>query len=193
MTDQYNIAGKTFRDTGEQEELSALVKACISHDRAAQKRLYDKYSPIIYGVIRRYEYNEESAAEILNDVFFKIFTKLDQYSFEGAVEGWMRRITVNTVTDHIRKYAKDKQVMNGELQEHDAFLDSSAVEGMAYKELLQLVHTLPDMQRAVFNLYVFESMPHKDIGTTLNITENNSRWYLNMARKKLKEKINSLM
>ena len=192
MTEQYNIAGNTYRETGEWAELSTLVKECIAQNRLAQKKLYDKYSPLIYAIIKRYEYNEQSAGEILNDVFLKVFTKLDQYSFEGAFEGWMRRITINTVTDHIRKYVKDKQVAGNELQDYNAYIDSSAVEGMSYKELVVLIHGLPEIQKAVFNLHVFESMPHKEIGIVLNITENNSRWYLNMARKNLKEKINVL-
>lgn len=192
MTEQYNIAGNTYREAGEWADLTTLVKECIAQSRIAQKRFYDKYSPLIYTIIRRYEYNEHSACEILNDVFLKIFTKLEQYSFEGSIEGWMRRITINTVTDHIRKYAKDKQVVSSELQDYNAYVDSGAVQGMAYKELVELIHGLPEMQKAVFNLHVFESLPHKEIGTLLNITENNSRWYLNMARKNLKEKITLL-
>jgi len=183
------MAGNTYRETGEWAELTTLVQECIAQKRIAQKRFYDKYSPLIYTIIKRYEYNEQAACEILNDVFLKIFTKLEQYSFEGAIEGWMRRITINTVTDHIRKYVKDKQVVSSELQDYNAYIDSGAIEGIAYKELVQMIHGLPEMQKAVFNLHVFESLPHKEIGTMLNITENNSRWYLNMARKNLKEKI----
>lgn len=192
MTEQINIAGNTYRESGEWAELTTLVKECIAQSRIAQKRFYDKYSPLIYAIIKRYEYNEHAACEILNDVFLKIFTKLDQYSFEGSIEGWMRRIAINTVTDHIRKYVKDKQVVSSELQDYNAYIDSSAVQGLAYKELVQLIHGLPEMQKAVFNLHVFESLPHKEIGTLLNISENNSRWYLNMARKNLKEKITLL-
>jgi len=193
LAEQYNISGNTYRETGEVADLTTLVRDCIAQNRLAQRRFYDRYSPLIYTIIKRYEYNEQAAGEILNDVFLKVFTKLEQYSFEGAIEGWMRRIAINTITDHIRKYVKDKQVVHNELQDYNAYIDSSAVQGMAYKELLDLIHGLPEMQKAVFNLHVFESLPHKDIGTLLNITENNSRWYLNMARKSLKEKINSLM
>lgn len=192
VTEQYKIAGNTNRGTGDATELSSLVRDCIAQNRLAQKKLYDRYSPFIYSIIKRYEYNEQSACEILNDVFLKVFTKLEQYSFEGAIEGWMRRIAINTITDHIRKYVKDKQTVSGELQEHNAYIDSNAVQGIAYKELLGLIHGLPEMQKAVFNLHVFESLPHKEIGNLLNITENNSRWYLNMARKSLKEKINMI-
>ena len=93
-------------------ELSILIRDCIAQSPAAQKKLYDLYAPAAYGVIKRYMYNNEFAAqEVLNDSFYKILTKLDQYSFQGVFEGWIRRIVVNTVTDHLRKNIKDTQYM----------------------------------------------------------------------------------
>ena len=145
---------------------------------------------MIFLVIKRYLYNNESLAqEILNDSFFKVLTKLDQYNFQGAFEGWIRKIVVNTLTDHLRKNLRDDQP-HKEVQPEDAFVNSESVEKISHKELLQLVHTLPDTQRTVFNLYVFENYSHKEIGDLLNINENNSRWHLNDARKRLKEKLN---
>ncbi len=176
----------------EQEEVHSLIRGCIAHDRKAQRAMYERYSPVIYGIIKRYEYNDESAMEILNDSFLKIFMKLSQYSFQGAFEGWMRRIAVNTITDHIRRTVKEKEVIKNDGKEHDGYVDGNIVEGMAYKELLQVVHTLPDMQKAVFNMYVFENFMHKEISEALNINENNCRWYLNDARRRLKEKIYAL-
>jgi RNA polymerase sigma factor (sigma-70 family) len=171
----------------EWDDLPLLIRECIAQNRMAQKKLYDKYAAFVFGIIKRYEYDERVAAEILNDSFFKIFTKLDQFSFQGAFEGWMRRIIINTVTDHLRRNIKEKNMIKQEAKEYDAYVDSGAVEGLAYKELLQLIYKLPTVQRMVFNLFVFESMQHKEIGQSLNITENNSRWYLNDARKRLKD------
>jgi len=134
-------------------------------------------------------YNNDAAAEeLLNDSFYKILTRLNQYNFSGAFEGWIRRIVINTVTDHVRKNIKDEQP-HKEVQPEDAYVPSESVEKLSHKELLQLVHTLPDAQRTVFNLFVFENYSHKEIATLLNINENNSRWHLNDARRRLKEKI----
>jgi len=176
-----------------ESDLFMLIKDCMANSRSAQKRLYDIYSPAAYGVVKRYLYNNETAAkEVLNDSFYKIFTKLGQYTFQGAFEGWIRRIVVNTVTDYLRKNIKDDQV-HKEVQPDDGFVDSDSVGNLSYKELLQVVATLPEAQLTVFNLFVFENYPHKEIATLIGITENNSRWYLNDARKRLKEKINSIM
>lgn len=175
------------------DELRALIGDCIAQSRTAQKKLYDKYSPAAYGIIRRYMYPDESAAqEILNDAFFKIFTKLSQYSFQGAFEGWIRKVVVNTIADYVKRNVKVK-VSGNELKQDDVPVKNDTVSGMSYKELLKLVHELPDVQRIVFNLFVFEDYSHRDIATILKINENNSRWFLNDARNRLKQRLNTLM
>jgi len=171
-------------------ELSMLIRDCLQQSRSAQKKLYDQYAPAAYGIIKRYLYNNESLAqEILNDSFFKVLTKLEQYNFQGPFEGWIRRIVVNTITDNLRKNIKEDQP-HKEVQPEDAYVSSESVEKIAHKELLKMVQSLPDTQRIVFNLFVFENYAHKEIAAILNINENNSRWHLNDARKRLKEKIN---
>lgn len=181
------------RDISGHSELSILIRDCIAESRSAQKKLYDIYAPAAYGVIKRYLYHDDAAAEeILNDSFYKVLTRLDQYNFEGAFEGWIRRIVVNSVTDHLRKNIKGGQLLK-EIQPEDAYINSESVEKIAHKELLQLIQGLPDAQRAVFNLFVFENYSHREIALLLNINENNCRWHLNDARRRLKEKIKFIM
>ena len=174
-------------------ELSMLIRDCIAESKSAQKKLYDIYAPAAYGIIKRYMHSNEAAAEeLLNDSFYKVLTRLTQYNFNGAFEGWIRRIVINTATDYLRKNIKD-ELPHKEVQPEDAFVASESVEKISHKELLKLIQALPDGQRAVFNLFVFENYSHKEIATVLNINENNSRWYLNDARKRLREKVNFIM
>jgi RNA polymerase sigma factor (sigma-70 family) len=181
------------KSTSAKDELSILIQGCIVHSRSAQKKLYDIYSPDAYGVIKKYVFNNESIArEILNDAFFKIFRDLKQYSFQGAFEGWIRRIVVNTIADHLRKNINHEQA-HKELQPEDAYINSQSVENLSHKELLQVIATLPDAQREVFNLFVFENYSHKEIAKLLNINQSNCRWHLNDARRRLKEKISAFI
>ncbi len=169
------------------------MKDCIAGKRAAQQELYNTYAPFIYGVIRRYLYNQSAAEEVLNDTFYRVFTKLGQFAFTGSLEGWMRRIAVNLVTDNLRQHIKFEQEIAVETDTINAYVDENQVHRLSYKELLAFVHQLPHTQRLVFNMHVFEDMPHKEIADMLGITENNSRWQLNDARKRLKEKIQNTM
>lgn len=171
------------------EQLYGLIQRCLRGERQAQKELYDQYAPLLFAIIQRYCDNHHNAEEILNDAFFKILTNLRQYSFQGSFEGWMRRIAVNMITDHFRKYTKKTPAHQTELQEHNALIPDEALGNLNYKELLALIHQLPHTQRAVFNLFVFEQLSHKDIAQLLAISETNSRWHLNDARRRLKDQI----
>ena len=174
-------------------ELRQLLRDCLAGKRVAQKKLYDRFSPLLFGIIRRYMPGQAAAGEVLNDSFYKIFSKLDTYQFTGSFEGWMRRIVVHTITDHFRKTSRIPHMDSTDLVEVNVQVMQDAISRIHYKELLRLIHALPDTQRTVFNLFVFEQFSHKEIGDQLGLSENNSRWYLNDARRRLKEKITSMM
>ncbi|MGN6476285.1 MAG: RNA polymerase sigma factor [Flavipsychrobacter sp.] len=192
MTDRQQTYGQRNPGIPGRDELPGLLQDCLVGRRSAQKTLYEAYAPFVLGIIKRYLYNQAGADEILNDAFFRIFTRIDQYAFKGSFEGWMRKIVINLVTDHLRQNIKHERIIHDKVEEYNVYVDDS-VSKLSYKELLALIHQLPDTQKAVFNLYVFEDCSHKEIGEYLSITENNSRWYLNDARKRLKEKINNNM
>ena len=174
-----------------QDELRILIRECMDRSRSAQKKLYDLYSPDAYGIITRLVNNDESIAkEILNTAFYKIFRDLAKYAFHGAFEGWIRRIVVHTVADHMRENIK--AAPQREIQAEDAYIYNESVENLSHKELLKIIATLPDAQRNVFNLFVFENLSHKEISGLLEINQNSCRWYLNDARRRLKDKITTI-
>jgi RNA polymerase sigma-70 factor (ECF subfamily) len=169
--------------------LHVLVAACLRDERSAQRRLYDTYAPVIYGMIRRYTEDDNIAQDIQSEAFCRIFSRLGQYRFEGAIEGWMRRITVHAVADYFRRNRPADMPLNETIEDHVQYHSASGLSGLSYKELLAMIQELPATQRTVFNLFVFEQYPHKEIAALLGIAENNSRWHLNDARRRLKEKI----
>ena len=179
--------------SGIEGPLTLLIQQCIAKDKRAQKKLYDHYAPELYATIRRYVYDVTHAGEILNETFFKILTNIEKYTYTGSFEGWMYRIAVNTTMDFLRKKIKQDQIVRAEVTEQEIPIPETSIGKLAYNELLGLIHSLPDVQRSVFNLFVFDDFSHKEIGQLLGITENNSRWHLNDARRRLKEKIDALM
>lgn len=175
------------------EELVVLIDGCKNGDRKAQKLLYDRYAPTHYAKIRRYVTEINDANAILNDSFFKIFTHITNFTTLGSFEGWMHRVTINTILDFLRKQKKYQNTSS--LPDNDLIevaVPENTLGKLAYKELLALVHELPDIQRSVFNLFVFDDCSHKEIAALIGITENNSRWHLNDARRRLKLKMNAL-
>ena len=72
--------------------------------RAAFKKMYDNYSPAIFGEIVRIVKNREAAEDLLQDVFITIWQKGDQFDpAKGALFTWMITITRNKCIDYLRK------------------------------------------------------------------------------------------
>lgn len=165
------------------------IDGCVKGDRAAQRKLYEALSTKMFAVCIRYMGDRDSAADILQDGFITLFTKIASYSGEGSFEGWARRIFVNTALMSLRK--KDALKISDEL---DAAWNISSelpsqVQEMGYKELMRLVETLPTGYRIVFNMYAVEGYSHDEIAKALNISSSTSRSQLLRARKMLQEKI----
>ena len=173
-------------------EDSALVKKCIKGDARAQRALFEKFAPKMLGVCIRYAKNSDQAEDILQDGFVKVFTKLSNYSGNGSLEGWIRRIIVNTALDEIRRNIKFQNNISVDDVDYKLELDSHIVEGLAAEDLMKIINDLPDGYRIVFNMFAIEGYSHKEIAMQLNISENTSKSQYSRARAYLKNKLEEL-
>ena len=80
-----------------------LIEGCRKGERRAQKEHYDAHSRKMMGVCLRYVNDRETARDLLQDGFVKIFTSMDSYTGSGSFEGWMRKIFVNCALEYLRK------------------------------------------------------------------------------------------
>lgn len=168
-----------------------LIEGCRKGDRKSQKELYDRFAPKMMAVCLRYMGDSERAADILQDGFITVYSKLDSFSGEGSFEGWIRRIFVNTALMSLRKNDVLKESDDLETAWGLASESTSALQDLSYKELIRMIAELPPGFRTVFNMYVIEGYSHKEIGEALGISEVTSRSQLTRARKLLQDKINS--
>ena len=74
----------------------------------------------------------------------------------------------------------------------DGKVNPDAVSQLSEQELMDLIDTLPDGYRLVFNMYAIEGMSHKEIADQLGIGESTSRSQLVKARKLLQSKVKEL-
>ena len=163
--------------------MERLLEACRKGERKAQKELYQRMSPVLMGICKRYLKRKEDAEEALGNAFLKIYSSLSQYKGSGSFEGWMKKITVRTCLDFLR--AKNSPFDLDWEQE-------TAEEPVGPDEaeyLLFLIGQLPVGYRTVFNLYAIEGYKHHEISDLLNISEGTSKSQLSKARRILQEHI----
>ncbi len=168
-----------------------IRKGCIAGNRNCQEILYKTFSPRMFGICLRYANDYHSAEDILQEGFIKVFNHIDKYKGSGSFEGWLKRIFINTAIEQYRK-----------AQNHSHHLEIEKVslpnqtettfENLKAQDLLKMVQQLSPGYRNVFNLYVIEGYPHKEIAKMLDISEGTSKSQLARARSILQKMIETL-
>ena len=146
----------------------------------------------MFPVCMRYIGDRTLAEDILQDGFVTLFTHLKSYKGDGSFEGWARKIFVTTALMNLRK--KDALKMSEELEMVRSMKTdtTSQIQNIGYKELMNLVMSLPPGFRTVFNMYAVEGYSHKEIGDMLGISETTSRTQYSRARAWLQNKIKEI-
>lgn len=163
-----------------------LIAACRKGDSKAQREIYEKYSPLMFAVCRRYVEQLDAAEDILICGFTKAFQKIDQFKGEGSFEGWIRRIMVNEALSHIRK--NKSMYLEVEIEKAEREPDMGLIsQQLEVEDLQKLIDRLPSGYRTVFNLYAIEGYSHKEIAERLEISENTSKSQLSRARTHLQK------
>jgi RNA polymerase sigma factor (sigma-70 family) len=159
-----------------------IVEGCIKKNKLAQKELYDRFAKKMMGVCLRYCDNQEEGEDVLQNGFLYIFDKIDTYRGTGSLEGWVRKIIVNTALTSIRKNKKLETNVDLNSVEYGIEDQSHLGENMAAKELLKIIQTLPVGFKTVFNLHAIEGYSHKEIAEMLGITEGTSKSQYSRAK-----------
>ena len=175
------------------EQLKAIIDGCLQNDRRSQEQLFKLFYGKMLPVCIRYVSDRDTAQEVLQEGFIKVFEKLGAFDHKGSFEGWIRRIVANTAIDAIRKSKKDPYRTDNDndfkIGAEDLMVDREEMETVELKAqvAMEAVQKLSPAYRAVFNLYVLEEYSHKEIGAILGISEGTSKSNLAKAKMNLQK------
>lgn len=172
-------------------ELDKLLQQCLKNDRRAQKKLYEKFGPVMMMVCRRYLFDRSKAEEVMNQGFFNVFTKLSSYKSDGSFEGWVRRIMVNESLNENRRRRVHYSI---EEKEETEFLESApeADEKADTEYILRIIAALPMGYRTIFNMMEVEGYSNEEVSEKLGIDKGTVRSQLSRAKQLLRKKLRSI-
>ncbi len=168
---------------------ATLVKECVKGNAKAQHMLFERFSRKMLGVCLRYSKKLEEAEDVLQDGFIKVFSNLKDFTNDGSLEGWIRRIMVNTALDAIRKNTKFLKDISIDVVDFQIGNNDYTIEKMNAEDLLSLINSMPEGYKVVFNMYAIEGYKHNDIATTLGISESTSKSQYLRAKAYLRAKL----
>jgi RNA polymerase sigma factor (sigma-70 family) len=163
-----------------------LINGCKKNDIKAQEQLYRQYAPKLFSVCLKYSSNYTEAQDNLQDGFLLIFDKINQFSFKGSFDGWLKRIMINNI---LQKYRSERilNLVDEEIKD-DIELELDE-ESVSIEFLIKIIQDLPERYRLVFNLYAIDGYSHQEIADMLKISVGTSKSNLSRARQILKDKV----
>ena len=169
----------------DERELSRLVR---SKDPDGIRCFYDRYAGYLTAVCSRYLTSEADVEDTLQESFLLMIDHMGRFEYRGAgsLKAWASRIVANQSLKLLRKNGRLTFVEDlPDLEEEEDFTLPDIPPGV----IQEMIRSLPDGYRTVFNLFVFEKKSHKEIAALLGIKADTSASQFFRARAALVKKI----
>lgn len=185
----------------EAQVVGLLVRRCIGGDAAAWEEIVQRFHRRIYNVCYRFSGDADSAQDLTQEVFIKMYRTLNTYdSSKGAFMTWVTTITRNLLVDHFRKTKGDRLTdsLDQAPSEHEdaqplgeqiadrgappeAYVQSREAREMVHEALQKLS---PELREAVI-LRDLQDMDYKEIAQVLGIPEGTVKSRISRGRAEL--------
>jgi RNA polymerase sigma-70 factor, ECF subfamily len=181
--------------------LAGLVRRCVAGDAAAWEDIVQRFNRRIYNICYRFSGSPDTAEDLTQEVFIKVYRTLDSFDSEKAsLNTWISTVTRNLLVDHFRKTKYDRatdsidaapgqdeegQTLGEQLADRgpspDARLESRETKEMVHKALQKLS---PELREAVI-LRDLQDMDYRDIARVLKVPEGTVKSRINRGRTEL--------
>lgn len=160
----------------------------------ALEKAYKKDGAYLLSVCRRYVRDADTARDMFQDGFVSAYTNWSKFTDRGpgSLKAWLARIMANTCLMYLRKRDPVREADEIDTVPLKAVSDDSlagSITGIKDEDLYNMILDLPDLERTVLNMFVFEGFSHKDIALLLGIKESASAMRFYRAKAHLAEMI----
>lgn len=158
-----------------------LIRLCLKQDRLAQRELYNRYKTAMYTTAYRMTGDFETANDVLQEAFVKVFRGLANFRKESTLGAWIKTIVVRTALSKLKTQTHFEDL---EQVDNTKWLDWGNTLDAEYLE--RAIQDLPDGYRSVFVLIEVEGYSHKEVAEMLGISVGTSKSQLFYAKKRLR-------
>lgn len=160
---------------------AVLIKNYINGDEHALSLLIKNNQSKIYGFIYSKIPDRDVCDDVFQDTFVKVIRTLksNSYNEEGKFLPWVMRIAHNLVIDHFRR--NKKMPMLRETEEFSIFsiltddsqtIESAIINDQVETDLRKLVNELPDEQKEVLKMRLYQDLSFKEISELTGVSIN---------------------
>ncbi len=184
---------------------SELLYRIKKGDQKAFEELVKKHKINVFNIVYSIIGDTQELNDIMQEVFIKVYEKINAFKENSSFSTWLYRITVNKCIDELRKKKNRFLSYESELSEDEklklknAISDSeeNIIDNLRKKELQEIVrktiNTLPEKYCVAITLKEIDNLSYKEISEIMKISENRVKVLLFRARQKLKEKLKDVL
>jgi RNA polymerase sigma-70 factor (ECF subfamily) len=167
-----------------------LIRRAQEGDTGAMEAIYHRLKTPLFNLAFRYTYNRAAAEDLLQEIFLKIFSHLEDVQNMDTFIAWAYRIALNTCFSYLRQKKVEFQKtvsltdVEGTIQ---VISRDVSPENDVRKPLDKAIGTLPHRLREIFFLHDVQGFKHEEIARMLGLSVGTSKSQLFKARLKLRE------
>lgn len=163
-----------------------IIEACQRGDTARFALLYDAYARPLYDFIYYKTHHKETAQDIASEVFLRALSKIGQFDPERSFKSWLYRIAQNAVIDHYRRLRPTVDIDDiwDLASEEDIMRDADTK--LLVRELQTHLARLPQIQRDILILRLWQGLSYKEIAEIVGKSEANSKMIYSRALRDLR-------
>ncbi len=166
-----------------------LVRRCRAGVPGARQEMYETYAGRVLAVCRRYIQDADLARDLVHDTFLRAWDSLDGFRPRrmGSLGAWLSQIAAHLAVDELRSRKQLTLLSKGmpEDESGESPVNIEALRTVPVEELIELIASLPEGYRAVFNLFCLDGYSHREIAQLLGISEKTSQTQYLKARRRL--------
>lgn len=179
-----------------------LVRAVLDGDEDRAAALVERIQPLVQRIVRAHRPRCTDEADLIQMIYLRVFTKLEQFSGRAPLEHWVARLAVNTCRNQLRRERVRPEVRRADLSpEQDALLDALAAtdtelppsKQVAARELTEaLMARLSPPERMVVTLIYLQGHTLEEVRRLTGITVTALKLRAFRARQKMKKALRHL-
>jgi len=177
-----------------------LIEQLKQGDQTAFKAIVEQWQDMVYNTILGIVQNETEAEDLAQDVFIKVFEKIDSFKGDSKFSTWLYRIATTTALDHLRSKKRKKRfgflksMSGGDGDNKDQVADfHHPGVSLDNKEraavLFKAIEALPENQKLAYTLHKLEGLSYRDVSEVLNTTVSAVESLMSRANQNLRKQL----
>ena len=137
-------------------------------------------------VAKNYLGSLEDAEDCVQEAFLKVIRYKDSFNNVGSLEGWIKRIVINTAIDSYRRRKTQKVTYDTDLVDRYEYAEEEEkpyMEGIPNQLVIDAIESLSPSYQKVAKMYLLDGYKHHEISEVLNISLGTSKSNLSKGKK----------